>query len=83
LVSAVVAAMYTWPSTLDAYTPASDNFPQLDTLVNTPYKQGGLQVAITFCSLGIALVTAVVTGLVLRLFYNWNENEFFNDAVYF
>ncbi len=81
--SAVVAAMYTWPSTLDAYTPSSSSFPQIETLISSPYKQGGLQVAITFCSLGIGLVTAVVTGLALRLFYSWNETEFFNDSVYF
>lgn len=83
LVSAVVAAMYTWPSTLDAYTPSKADFPQIDTLISSPYKQGGLQVAITFCSLGISLVTAVFTGLALRLFYSWNETEFFNDSVYF
>jgi len=82
-VSAVVAAVYKWPSTLDAYTPDSTNFPQIDTLISQPYKQGALQIAATFCSIGIALGTAIITGLALRLVYNWNENEFFNDAVYF
>jgi ammonium transporter Rh len=72
IVSAVVAAVYVWPSTLDAYTPAADSFPQLATLLATPYKQGGLQIAITFVSLGIALGTAIITGLALRLVYNWN-----------
>jgi cell division protein FtsX len=73
-VSAIVAAVYVHPSTLDAYTPSLTDFPQLKTLINSPYKQGGLQIAAIFCSIGIALVTAVITGLALRLIYNWNEN---------
>jgi hypothetical protein len=82
-VSAVTAAVYKWPSTLDAYTPDVSNFPQLPTLLATPYKQGGLQIAITFTSLGIGIGTAIITGFVLKLVYSWKESEFFNDSVYF
>jgi hypothetical protein len=71
LVSAVVAAVYKWPSTIDAFTPTSAVFPQIGTLLSSPYKQGGLQVAITFCSLGIGIVTAIVTGVVLKCFYSF------------
>lgn len=73
-VSAIVAAVYNWPSTLDAYNITAADFPEIEILLATPYKQGGLQIAMLFCSLGIALVTAVITGLALRLIYNWNEN---------
>jgi ammonium transporter Rh len=84
IVSAVVAAVYTYPSTVDAYTPTLAEFPQIDMLINHPYKQGGLQIATTFCSLGIGIVTAIVTGIVLKLFvYNFSPTEFFNDGIYF
>jgi hypothetical protein len=71
LVSAVVAAVYKWPSTVDAFTPTSDTFPQIGTLLSSPYKQGGLQVATLFCSLGIGIVTAIVSGVVLKCFYSF------------
>lgn len=83
LVSAVVAAAYAHPSTLDAYKPADTSFPQLATLLATPYKQGGLQIAITFCSLGIGIVTSIITGFFLKICYSWKESEFFNDSIYF
>lgn len=74
IVSAIVAAVYNWPSTLDAYSITAVDFPEIDTLLATPYKQGGLQIAILFCSIGIAIVTGIISGLILKLVYSWDES---------
>jgi hypothetical protein len=83
LLSGIVAASFYYQSASDAYTITADDFPYYDTLVATPYKQGGLQVAATFTSIGIGIVTALIAGVFLRFIYNFDEKEFFNDGVYF
>jgi ammonium transporter Rh len=82
-VSVIVPASYARSSTLDVFTPDLSNFPQLSTLLATPYKQGGLQIATTFCSLGIGIGTAIITGFILTSIYSSNVEEFFNDIIYF
>ena len=82
-VSVIVPASYARSSTLDVFTPDLSNFPQLSTLLATPYKQGGLQIATTFCSLGIGIGTAIITGFILTSIYRSNVEEFFNDIIYF
>lgn len=45
-------------------------------------KQGGLQIAGTFTSLGFGLLFGVLTGLILRRFYNESPNTFYQDSTY-
>jgi hypothetical protein len=51
--------------------------------VTTPFKQGGLQIAATFTSIGIGIVTALICGIFLKFVYSFKEEELFNDGVYF
>ncbi|XP_031505863.1 uncharacterized protein LOC116268287 [Nymphaea colorata] len=83
LVSAVVAASFAYGSATDAYPITATDFPALSALVSAPYKQGGLQVAATFTSIGIGIATALIGGIFLRFVYSFNVREFFTDAVYF
>lgn len=73
IVSAIAAAAYNMKSTVDAYTLTNADFTYYDALVNTPYKQGGLQIAATFISVGIAIVTALVASIFIRMIYSYNS----------
>jgi len=77
LISAIVCAMYAYTNdnlngynnyTFDEITTA---FPAFATLNATPYKQGGLQVAGTFVSIGIAIVFGAIAGLIINFFYSF------------
>jgi ammonium transporter Rh len=83
LVSAVVAASYYYSSATDAYPVTATEFPYLSALTAAPYKQGGLQVAATFTSIGIGIATALISGVFLRFVYSFGQKEFFTDEVYF
>ncbi len=83
IVSAVIAASYAYPSASDAHALTYTEFPDYEKLVSTPYKQGGLQIAGTFISIGIGIVTALICGIFLRIVYSFKASELFSDAVYF
>ena len=83
IVSAIVAASYFYPSAYDVNGLSKTEFPSYDTLVSQPFKQGGLQIAATFTSIGIGIATALISGIFLRINYIFKSNEFFNDGVYF
>lgn len=46
-------------------------------------KQGGLQIAGTFCSLGMAIVFGIIGGLISRAFYTEKNKYFYLDTEYF
>jgi ammonia channel protein AmtB len=46
-------------------------------------KQAGMQIAGTFISLGIALITGAACGLILCYFENIPAYDFFEDKVFF
>lgn len=73
LVSAVVAASYAYTAATDAYSISAIDFPYLTALVNAPYKQGGLQIAATFTSIGIGIATALIGGIFLRFIYSFDD----------
>ena len=83
IISAIVAASYHYPSAMDAYTVTSTDFPEYSTLVSDPFKQGGKQIAATFVSIGMGIVTSLICGIFLRCVYSFDQKEFFTDAVYF
>lgn len=83
IVSAIAAASYNSTNTVDIYNITTAQFPDLETLQTQPFKQGGLQIAALFTSIGIAIVTGVISGFVLKCFYTYRSKEFFNDGVYF
>ncbi len=68
---------------MDAYSITAADFPEYDTLVASPFKQGGLQIAGTFISIGMAIITSVICGIFLKFVYSFNANEFFSDGIYF
>lgn len=72
IVSAIVAAAFKHESSYDAYTITAADFPEFDTLVSTPYKQGGLQIAATFTSFAISIITGLISGFIVRCFYSFN-----------
>lgn len=83
IISAMVAASYYYPSATDAYHITSADFAYYDALISAPWKQGGIQIAATFISIGIGIATALVSGFFLRFVYSFDSKEFFTDAVYF
>ena len=83
ILSGVVAATFNYGTATDAYTITANDFPAYSSLIDTPYRQGGRQIAATFVSIGIGIVTALVSGFFLRFIYSFDEKEFFTDSVYF
>ena len=83
IVSAIGAAAYNSSNTIDLGGVTSTEFPALDTLTTTPWKQGGLQIAALFCSVGIAIVVNIISGIVIRCFYDPDGNKFHTDKPYF
>jgi ammonium transporter Rh len=74
IVSAIAAAAYNLSSTVDAYVITNNDFPYYDALVSKPYKQGGIQIAATFISIGIGMVTALIASSIIRCFYSYHPN---------
>jgi len=72
-VSAIAAAAYNSSNTTDSYLITNADFPYYDALVTAPFKQGGLQLAATFISIGISLATSALTGLIIYSFYNYRS----------
>lgn len=54
----------------------------LDFADDNYLRQGGIQVAATFVSLGIGLTTGAVAGLLIYPFYSMKTEEFFDDKHY-
>ena len=69
--SAAVVASYALSSSVDAFTPTAAQFPQITTLMSSPYRQAALQVAITFCSLGLGIATGLIGGISLKCLYDF------------
>ena len=46
-------------------------------------RQGGLQIAGTFTSVGIAIVFGIIAGLLGRCFYTEKNRFFYLDTAYF
>jgi len=75
LISAAVCAFYIYPdSALSGFTLTSAEFPALAILKDTPYHQAALQVAGTFCSIGIAMVTGLISGIIISFVYSFRES---------
>jgi ammonium transporter Rh len=72
IVSAITAAAYNSSSTLDSYILTNLDFPYYDALTTHPFKQGGLQIAATFISLGIAICFGFISSLIIRIYYNYD-----------
>jgi hypothetical protein len=70
-VSAAVVGSYALSSSVDAFTPTAIQFPEITSLISTPYHHAALQVAITFCSLGLGIVTALIGGIFIRCVYDF------------
>lgn len=83
IISAIAAASYNSLNTVDMSGITEAMFPDLAKLQATPFKQGGLQIAGLFCSIGIGIVTALLTGIVLKCVYKFRAGEFFDDMYYF
>ena len=47
------------------------------------HKQGGLQIAGTFLSFGLAIGFGLIGGFVTRCFYTQNNKYFYDDTEYF
>lgn len=78
-ISAMVIASYqTFPGLNKEYRPLLNVSPD-----RTFSQQAGIQVACSFISLGIAITTGIITGLVLYTIYNFHNEEFFEDKEYF
>ena len=72
IVSAITAATYAYSSTVDAYVLTNADFPYYNALVNHPYKQGGLQIAATFISIGITLGLTSINYFLIKIYYDYN-----------
>jgi hypothetical protein len=46
-------------------------------------RQGGLQIAGTFASVGIAIGCGIIAGLIGRMFYTEKNKFFYLDTAYF
>lgn len=74
ILSAIAAASYAYPSAYDAYALSSAKLAFYDVLVATPYKQGGLQIAATFTSLGFGIAVGIVGGILVRFVQDFGPN---------
>lgn len=72
IIGAIAAATYKLSTTTDSYIITNNDFPYYNALINNPYKQGGLQIAATFISIGISLFFSFFTFLLIRLNYNYH-----------
>lgn len=69
IVSAIVAACYNlgYDSTIAANYGPTNIFQSVN---GSFLNQGGLQIAGTFCSMGMGIVFGIITGAIILLFYN-------------
>lgn len=82
IVSAIIIAFYN--SGFDADVAANFGPKGLFNAVSGSFlKQGGLQIAGTFTSVGMGMLFGVVGGVLINTFYNENPSEFFKDSQYF
>jgi len=73
LLSAVIVAGFAH-NTYDPIVVDPNIFPDLITILKDPYRQGGIQVAGTFISMGIAIVTGVISGTIIKCTYNFHPH---------
>ena len=80
--SAIIAAFYN-----SGYDSAVAAQYSTGVLMNMPQpsfmKQGGLQIAGTFTSLGLAIVFGLIAGFTARCFYTEDNKWFYLDTTYF
>jgi hypothetical protein len=75
IISAIGIAAFSQMDNIDNAVTGLDYLPWYKGVESRGfYKQGGLQIAGTFTSLGIALVTGIVAGLIIRTFYSFGSN---------
>jgi hypothetical protein len=46
-----------------------DHLPSFSIIIDDYYKQGGLQIAGTFISMGIGIVFGILAAIIIRIFY--------------
>lgn len=88
IISAIAVAVYASDPLTNAtqisYLPF---YPQSNSDVNsygrTFYEQGGIQIAGTFISMGIGIGFGLVAGLLMKLFYVFDPEEFYQDNIFF
>lgn len=82
--SAITAASFNSPYFAnDSYLLNSLDFTPYERLISEPFKQGGLQMAGIFISIGIAISTGILSGLLMKICYSFDEKEFYSDEIYF
>lgn len=75
LISAVVVASYSQLGTIDPTVTSATYLNFYSKISNGDfYRQGGLQVAGTFVSIGIAIVFGLFAGFLVRCFYSFRAN---------
>ena len=79
--SAIIVAFYN--SGYDSAVAAQYSTGKLLNVEPKFLRQGGLQIAGTFTSVGIAIVFGIVAGLIGRMFYTENSKWFYLDTAYF
>lgn len=82
ILSAIVIAAY---QSVDLDQTGMDNLNFYDAIRDgrTYSAQAGIQIAGTFISMGIAIVFGIITSLFLRCFYQFENEHFFEDSIYF
>ena len=82
--SAILAAVYPYASEvpISVNTWASSNANQWLPYNRTKFTQGGLQVAATFWSIGIGLLSAIGVAFILYFTTELQADQVFNDATF-
>jgi len=79
--SAIIIAFYN--TGYDTTVAAQYSTGKLGNVEPNFLRQGGLQIAGTFTSLGMAIGFGIIAGFVARIFYNENNKDFYLDTGYF
>jgi ammonium transporter Rh len=79
--SAIIVAFYN--SGYDSAVAAQYSTGKLMNVNPNFLRQGGLQIAGTFCSLGMAIAFGIIAGLVAKCFYTEDSSWFYLDTTYF
>lgn len=80
IISAIVVAAYT---TDPLYNDDQKNYLPFYNNDRSFFLQGGNQIAGLFISIGIAIVTGIIAGLLMRMVYVFDPAEFYRDDIYF
>jgi ammonium transporter Rh len=83
ILSAVVVATYKYTANWDPTAITSGNFPEISIITADPYKQGALQIAGTFVSMGLGITFGIIAGFFMKCIYSVKAKEFYQDSPYF